>query len=546
MKRVLVVLAVLLAAAGMVFAEGAQELPNVSGNVKPVVSLDNVNQWDREVDVCIVGYGLAGAAAAIQILDDNPEADVLILEKMPEALAGGNSRASGQTILTPDVKDIEKFKTYIQACNAPNEIPEDYLDWWADQFCNQLDWISEVVEEVDYEIGYVGGGPLKWVKVTEFAELPGSDYNATSAHIRKAGGPGFEVAGVWNGFKAAADLRAPEVLYETPAVALVQDSKNAEIHGVIAEDLDGNLITIHAKKGVILSCGGFENDLQMQKDFHGMENTYTTGTPGNTGDGMRMLMAAGAQMWHVKNRTQSGGTWVGLKTPDYESAFIRQMRMKAGDWIDIGKGSLRFYDEARTYHRQHMKYYDAGNYIDVKHWRSLPSYMIFDEDCRVAQPIATVWLSWPISVEGYRWSKDNSAEIEKGWIVKADTIEELAGKIGSNPEDVQATIDEWNMMCENGEDTAWNRAPETMAKIDKAPYYAISLTPALVATTGGAKRDTASQVLDWSDQPIPRLYEAGELGSYIGNLYQNGCFLAECVVSGRAAAENVIMQDDLF
>ena len=76
-----------------------------------------------------------------------------------------------------------------------------------------------------------------------------------------------------------------------------------------------------------------------------------------------------------------------------------------------------------------------------------------------------------------------------------------------------------------------------MAKIDTAPYYAVSITPTLVATTGGAKRDTAGRVLNWNDEPIAGLYEAGELGSYVANLYQNGVFLSEAMLSGRTAAQ---------
>ena len=76
-----------------------------------------------------------------------------------------------------------------------------------------------------------------------------------------------------------------------------------------------------------------------------------------------------------------------------------------------------------------------------------------------------------------------------------------------------------------------------MAPIDTAPYYAVSITPTLVGTTGGAKSDTAGRVLDWNDDPIPGLYEAGELGSYFANLYQNGTFLSEAMLSGRVAAQ---------
>lgn len=75
-----------------------------------------------------------------------------------------------------------------------------------------------------------------------------------------------------------------------------------------------------------------------------------------------------------------------------------------------------------------------------------------------------------------------------------------------------------------------------MAKIDTAPYYAVSITPTLVATTGGAAA-TAGRVLNWNDEPIAGLYEAGELGGYVANLYQNGVFLSEAMLSGRTAAQ---------
>jgi len=60
----------------------------------------------------------------------------------------------------------------------------------------------------------------------------------------------------------------------------------------------------------------------------------------------------------------------------------------------------------------------------------------------------------------------------------------------------------------------------------------------VVTTTGGGRRDKEARVLDVDGNPIPRLYEAGECGSTLANIYQNGSFLTECVVFGRIAAKN--------
>ena len=169
-----------------------------------------------------------------------------------------------------------------------------------------------------------------------------------------------------------------------------------------------------------------------------------------------------------------------------------------------------------------MKYYSHGQYVDVPIHRSQPVHMIFDDDCCKAQPIVNAWIGWPVTCRNpYHWSDDNSVEIEKGWIVKADTIEELAEKLGRDPEALRAEVEHYNAMVDAGEDADFGRDITTMAKIQKAPFYAIEEFPAMPACSGGARRNIKGQVLTWDNQPIEGLYSAGELGSLVCNLYQN-------------------------
>ena len=112
---------------------------------------------------------------------------------MPEQLAGGNSIASGQTFIVPSADGVEGFKEYIRNCNEPNPIPEEYVDFLATEFADQIKWVQGTVNAAGYEVGYVGGGPLRWGSlVVEFAEFPGAGFEGTSAHIRKAGSGTFE------------------------------------------------------------------------------------------------------------------------------------------------------------------------------------------------------------------------------------------------------------------------------------------------------------------------------------------------------------------
>ena len=94
-----------------------------------MASLAAVKHWDDEADVVIVGYGLAGATTAIEARDLDPDADILILEKLGEHHAGGNSRVSGQSLLI--AKDKEALKDYQRALSRSNPISEEMLDAWA-------------------------------------------------------------------------------------------------------------------------------------------------------------------------------------------------------------------------------------------------------------------------------------------------------------------------------------------------------------------------------------------------------------------------------
>ena len=374
----------------------------------------------------------------------------------------------------------------------------------------------------------------------EFPEFPGASYRARGDCLVTYPNTVSQPGGSYKAFRdVVKQLKNVEIMYETPAIALIQDADTKEVYGVTAQNKDGSTFNVRANKGVVLACGGYENNLEMQRDFHGMDVVYTAGTPGNTGDGIKMLMEAGAKIWHMKNFTQSGGIWIGVKVPDYESTFERNFFYKNGGWLEVDATGNRFYNESKKWHKQHMKINENGHWIDMATYRALPIHWICDQKTFENDTVVTTWMAWPISPMNYEWSADNSVELEKGWIIKADTIEELAEKIGRDPATLRATVDRYNEMCAKGVDEDFGRDIETMAPIEEGPFYSVELTPCVVATTGGAVRNPKSQVLDWNENVIPHLYTAGELGSYVSNLYQNGTFLNECISSGRAAAQDI-------
>jgi succinate dehydrogenase/fumarate reductase flavoprotein subunit len=136
--------------------------------------------------------------------------------------------------------------------------------------------------------------------------------------------------------------------------------------------------------------------------------------------------------------------------------------------------------------------------------------------------------------------------VNRGWIMKADTPEELAKKIQAHPENrklmvpenLAKTISRYNEFSKKGKDEDFNRVPRTLGIIEKPPFYALPLYPGGPNTKGGIDANGNREVLDWKGKPIPRLYTAGEISSALKFVYQGGGNLTECIVMGRIAGKN--------
>ncbi|OFA29850.1 hypothetical protein BAE46_13255 [Glaciecola punicea] len=497
-----------------------------------MASLSSVKQWDLETDILILGFGLAGASAAIEALDTDPNVKVTICEKNPEKYAGGNSRASGQSLLI--AKNPTALKAYQKSMSTSNPIPEDMLDEWALRMSQLEPWIQARATQAGAQ--YIKGtGFTEREAVLEFPELGAADavtYTATILPIP---------AGVWLAFKKNIDLRPVEILYESPVTDLVQDPDTLEVFGAIIEQ-NGVKKSIKAKRGVVMAVGGFEANLDMQRNYCGYEELHPLGNPANTGDGIHILQKAGADMWHMRNKGQSGGIWPGLQIPGYKTVFLRNLFWQSYSWIEIAADNKRFYNETAELQLTHYKEKKHKHWVDTPHINAGPIHMIFDETTREYNCLALKASTWNIAAENLDWSDDNQVEIEQGIISKADSIEALAELIGRDISEVTAEVQKYNDACKAGQDDEFNRIPITLQPIAKAPFYAVKIVPAVVCTGGGGRRNIESEVLTPSGHAISRLYEAGELGSMFSNLYQNGSYLTEAMISGRAAGKNAAKQ----
>lgn len=494
-----------------------------------MTSLSAVPQWDDEADVVIAGHGVAGCAAALGALEADPGADVLLLEKMSEAQSGGNGRVSGQSLMIP--KDRDALVRYQMAMSEPNPPPRAVIERWADEMMGieayVLDRCAEAGTTYVRGSGWSGDGEAI-LEFEEFGAEAAVAYNAFIAPIP---------SGVWVTMRNCVTNRpAIRRRFEAPVTDLVQDPDSGEVAGVVIGTGAARRY-IRARGGVVLAMGGFEANAAMQRDFHGMDRAAPMGSPANTGDGIRILQKAGAALWHMRNFGQSGGLWPAIKVPEYATAFQRRQIWQAFSWFEVAADDRRFYNEGADLYYTHYKELRHGHWVDTPHYQALPVHMIMDHRTMAADSIITQSMTWATVVDGYRWSEDNQAEVERGWIVRADNIEELAAKIGRDPVRLRETFDGWQQACADGVDSEFGRPPFTLQPLEP-PFYAVEIVPGIVCTSGGGKRDEHSRVLDHDDRPIPGLYEAGELGSIISNLYQNGSYLTEAIISGRIAGAN--------
>ena len=206
-------------------------------------------KWDEQADVIVVGYGGAGAVTAITAHDVG--AKVLILEKASKGEEGGNTAVSGNIWVS--VEPTEDAFAYIRGLCQDYTIPEEMVRVWAAEMGKNNEWVRSM-----------GGEPVEMQALSrEFPDVPGTK----CVHVYKNGPIDRATEGskttLWQLLERSVQKREIKILYSTPATRLIQNPAN-EIIGVAAKQ-GARDITVRARRAVVLTCGGFENNSEMIK-----------------------------------------------------------------------------------------------------------------------------------------------------------------------------------------------------------------------------------------------------------------------------------------
>ncbi len=511
-------------------------------------------------DVIVVGFGFAGGAAAVAAADRG--ARVLLLEKMPDP--GGISITAGGGMRVCD--DYDEAFRYVQASNdgrtpdeniAPIVKGMGWLPAWFGELAAEANAVTEVVP-ASGNYPFPGYDALQMLNVVE---IPGFDPAAEYPHAKaltggsRAGRGGAAPSptgggvGVFKVVHEAVKRRSIDVCFGSAARRVLTDATG--VTGVLVETDGGGTRSVSAQGGVVLACGGFESSPELKRQFWQIDPVLSSACRGNTGDGIRMAQALGADLWHMWH---FHGTY-GFRHPGHPDIGIRMKRLpdwrppgagSSGDaesraasmaWILVDQSGSRFMNEYGPYvqdtgHRP-MELFDPA----AMRFSRVPCWAVFDDAARMLYPVGGPVLNDRDPGVHYDWSEDNLREVENGLLHRADSLTALAHHMGIVPARLLETVATWNAHIEEGSSDPFGRPEATRCTIAAPPYYCGQIWPIVSYTQGGPLHDAAQQVVTPFDKPIAGLYVAGELGSIWGYLYTAGCNLTECFVTGRIAGE---------
>jgi 3-oxosteroid 1-dehydrogenase len=302
---------------------------------------------------------------------------------------------------------------------------------------------------------------------------------------------------------------------ETPAEELVFDGRR--VVGLVVTK-DGKPFRIAARNGVLLGAGGFDRNLAMREAFGPQPASveWTAGAETNTGDGIVMGMKLGGA-----TALMDEAWWTPVtQYPGATSGWVLVVEKSLPGNIFINRNGDRFTNEAAPYVDVVLAMYEDQK----KTGNSIPGWMVFDANYRKS------YIAGPVGPGKAMPDKRLSRRLRNQFLVKANTLAELAKKIGVPADRLTATIERFNGFAKAGTDGDFGRGNSAadryygdervspnpcLLPLVKSPFYAIPVFPGDLGTKGGLRTDARARVLDEHGRVIAGLYAAGNTSASI-------------------------------
>jgi len=462
-------------------------------------------RYDGRADVIVVGFGGAGASAAIEAA--RAGASVLVLERAAagggtSAMAGGIIYYGGGTALQKalgyDDSAEEMFKYLMASCGP--QADERKVRVFCEHSVEHFDWtvaLGVPFKESFYEgislpltdDGLLYSGSEKAWPYSEIAKP------APRGHKPRVSGDGGGAL-LMDKLMAAAVAAGAKVVSDCLCEALIQKA-DGQVVGVTAT-IGGVEHNYLAKGGVVLAGGGFCHNREMMERYAPIYLQCDTpiGVAGDDGRAIRMGMRAGGDAI----RMDSAFCALPFHPPE-----------KLIDGVLVNRHGQRFLNEDSYYGR-------TGEVV------------VRQQD------------------GGATWILDASIDAESKYaraksLGSADSIAALETKLGLPAPVLQETIDVYNRYAAKGEDPLFHKAAEYLRPLDRPPFRAYDCGTSAAYypyfTLGGLHTRTSGEVLDVDGQPVPGLFAAGRTTSGVSALgYSSGISLADATFFGRLAGRS--------
>lgn len=561
------------------------------------------SNWDKEVDVLVVGSGAGGMMNALVAAHYNN--DVLIVEKAE--LWGGSSATSGAGIWIPGSDqareagfedNLDDAFTYVRALSKDN-VPDENIRAYVNEAAPMLRWMGEHTEinyaafpYPDYHAENPGGSPTGFrthmpmpmdgrklgsdVRTLRFANPAASLFGYLNWHFDETYALLYRAKGWWlmltkmlakywldlpfrltsrkdrrltlgnslaGGLRLALKEKNVPLWLETPLVDLVKDGD--VVTGAVVTH-KGKEMRIRARKGVVLAAGGFDKSSDMRGENAPLypQAVLSGGVTSNTGDSIRAGMSIGAKTMNMHS------TWAApvFHVPGEDRGRLSTVERALPGCIMVNQKGKRYLNEAASYH---VTGQDMAKRA-LEEGDASPSYMIFDHTYRHLYAMGPLYPLMPL------WLHNRHI---RSIVSKARSIEALAEKIKIDPTALSETVQRFNEFAAKGEDPDFHRGAAAydqmygdprnqpnpcLRPIENGPFYAMPIYPGDIGTNGGMVTNDKAQVIDENDQPIEGLYAIGNnAASSMGESYPGaGVTIGPALTFGYIAARHMSGSND--
>ena len=471
-----------------------------------------------ETEILVCGAGTSGLFTACAAAEEG--AKVVCLEK--GAIGGGvrdNLGALNSRLQKEAGEEIDE-----------NEIVNDMIRY-ADNYCNPklyhiwaqnsgeaIDWYQDCLEEAGFELYFEGA---KNAKPSLYKHWATGHIPSWPADAEFAG-----MTDVVNGKIVLGDYaksKGVDFRFSTPMVRLVQD-ESGKVTGAIAKSSDG-YIKINASKGTVVCTGGYARNEEMLKTLQPQTlNKYSLSIAidGTTGDGIKACLWAGAHMDEVHTAMVFDRAAVKPDELGGSETTGSLFWMGSNPWLKVNLNGERFTNEAAPYDYILNSTLTQPGHTVVDIWDSDYEKYLEQFDIHGCARVFPFDNGAPTNMTLEATKGINEGLIQDGYIVVADTIEELAEGLGLPAETLKKTVERQNENYDAGVDPDFGKDAHRLSAIRTAPFYGVRTSGYMLCTLDGITINENFQAVDDNGKAIEGLYVTGvDSGSYYAHTYPN-------------------------